>query len=233
MTRDEALKKIKKCLALAKSANANEAATALRQAQALMAAHRVTDRDLSLIDVREVRVQATSPASNAWEIHLTQMISAAFGCETYDSLVGRYNGAGNYIRQRFCVFVGIDSDPTIAGYAFEVLSRQCARDRLAHIRKQPRNCKPMTKTARGDAFASAWVLAVRAVVEDFTRPERDEQLLLAYMAEKHPDLEPGKTRDTTKGRRINDGHFMAGFDAGRKAELSRGVGAFAPKGLLV
>ena len=36
MNRDDALKKIKKCLALSRSANEHEAAAALRQAQALM-----------------------------------------------------------------------------------------------------------------------------------------------------------------------------------------------------
>ena len=35
MNRDDALKKIKKCLALSRSANEHEAAAALRQAQAL------------------------------------------------------------------------------------------------------------------------------------------------------------------------------------------------------
>lgn len=232
MNRDQALSKIKKCLALAKSANPNEAATALRQAQALMAAHSLTERDMSMVDVQEARVRATSAASNVWEVWLADVVAEAFGCEHYAQLSRRLNAAFNYIRERHCVFVGIDSAPTVAAYAFEVLSRQCARDRLAHIRKQPRNCKPITKTARGDDFAKAWVCAVESLVEKFASPERDEALLLAYMEAKHPNLTSIKPRDTTKRRRIPDGHAQAGYQAGKKAELNRGVGAFAPQGLL-
>ncbi|MGJ7611805.1 MULTISPECIES: DUF2786 domain-containing protein [unclassified Variovorax] len=232
MNRDQALSKIKKCLALAKSGNANEAATALRQAQALMTAHSLTERDMSMVDVQEVSVKATSPALNVWEVKLAVLVAEAFGCEQYGQFTSRLNAAFNYIRERHCVFVGIDSAPTVAAYAFEVLSRQCARDRLAHIRKQPRNCKPITKTARGDEFARAWVFAVSSLVEKFANPERDEALLLAYMEDRHPDLRTIKPRDTTKRRRIDSGHSLAGFEAGKKAQLNRGVGAFAPKGLL-
>ena len=43
---ERVIRKIKHCLALAQSANENEAATALRQAQALMREHRLTDMDV-------------------------------------------------------------------------------------------------------------------------------------------------------------------------------------------
>lgn len=42
---ERAIRKIKHCLALAQSANENEAATALRQAQALMREYRLTEMD--------------------------------------------------------------------------------------------------------------------------------------------------------------------------------------------
>ena len=58
MTRDEALDKIKKCLALAASPEAHEAAAALRQAQKLMAQFGLTETDVTLADVGEVRQQA-------------------------------------------------------------------------------------------------------------------------------------------------------------------------------
>ena len=44
---EKILDKIKKCLALASSANEHEAAAALRQAQKLMQAHGLTDQDVA------------------------------------------------------------------------------------------------------------------------------------------------------------------------------------------
>ncbi len=70
MNRDDALKKIKKCLALSRSANEHEAAAALRQAQALMREHGLREKDVSLADVAEVKVKACSTAANAWELRL-------------------------------------------------------------------------------------------------------------------------------------------------------------------
>ena len=232
MTRDEALKKIKKCLALGRSASEHEAAAAVRQAQKLMEQFGLREQDVSLSDVTEVRVKACSTAANVWELCLVNMIADAFGCEQFASLRGQYNAAGNYIRTRHYVFVGLDASPTVAGYAYEVLARQCAKARLAHIAKQPRNCKAITKTARGDAFAKGWVMAAQELVERFAQPARNQTLLLTYMEVHHPDLTSAKPRDTSKARKTDLGHFAAGMDAGVRAELHRGVGGVPARELL-
>lgn len=230
MNRDQALAKIKKCLALGKSANPNEAATAMRQSQKLMAEHQISDRELSLLDVIEVRVKACSTAINLWESHLALMIADAFGCETFSTLTEKYNQSFVLVRERCYVFVGCESAPTVSGYAFEVLSRQCAKARWAHIQKQPKNCKPITKTARGDEFAKGWVWSVTALIDTFANPERNEQLLVAYLDEKYPAMNKSKARDSSKGRK-QAGHQFAGYEAGKNAELNRGVGALQ-QGLL-
>ncbi len=232
MTPEDALKKIKKCLALGRSASEHEAAAAMRQAQKLMQQFNLREQDVSIADVSEVRVKASSTAANAWELSLVAMIADAFGCMTFGNLTGKYNDSGNYIRARHWVFVGIDSAPTVAGYACEVLVRQCAKARLAHIAKQPKNCKTITKTARGDAFARGWVWAVQSLVERFAQPEADKLLLETYIERKHGSLVEGKARDTTKGRKIADGHVMAGYRAGEHAQLNRGVGGLQERGLL-
>lgn len=232
MNRDDALKKIKKCLALGRSANEHEAAAALRQAQKLMEQFDLREQDVSLADVHEVKVKACSTAANVWELHLVNVITDAFGCETFGQLQGRYNDAGNFVRTRHWVFVGIDSAPTVAGYACEVLLRQCANARRAHIAKQPKNCKPITKTARGDAFAMGWVAAASKLVERFTQPEADKALLLAYIEQQHGELKNGKARNTAQGRKTDWGHFSAGHSAGRGAQLHHGVGGMPAQGLL-
>lgn len=232
MNRDDALKKIKKCLALGRSAEPHEAAAAMRQAQKLMDEYRVSERELQLVDAREARAPARSPAINAWENMLVALVCDAFGCEHFSQATSRYNEAGNWERKRTHVFVGLDATPEVAAYAFDVLARQCAKARLAHIGKQPRNCKPITKTARGDAFAKGWVYGASEKVHAFSQPEETKALLLTYLQEKHPELKKVKPRDTTSKRRQDYGHVAAGVRAGSLAELNRGVGGVEPRGLL-
>lgn len=232
MTRDEALKKIQKCMALGRSAETHEAAAAMRQAQKLMAEFAVSDNDLTLINIKEARARASSVALTAWEAGLAHMVAGAFGCEQFGDRRAAFNDAGNYVVTRFYVFVGTESAPDVASYAFEVLSRQCAKARLAHIKKQPRNCKAITKTARGDEFAKGWVAAVSDLVERFAQPVQEEALLIAYMQAKHPDLKTVSTRDTTRGRKLDMGHAQAGFRAGQRAELAHGLAGAAERKLL-
>jgi len=232
MNREDALKKIKKCFALGRSASEHEAAAAMRQAQKLMEQFGLREQDIALTDVAEVKVKAYSTAANAWELRLVHMVAEAFGCETFGQLSGQYNGAGNFVRTRHWVFVGMHGAPTVAGYACEVLSRQCAKARLAHIGKQPKNCKPITKTARGDAFAMGWVLGAELLVDRFAQPEADKALLLAYIEQQHGELTKGKARDTTKTRRTDFGHFAAGHHSGQGAQLHRGVGGMPAQEML-
>lgn len=232
MTRDQALAKIKKCLALAKSTNPHEAASAMRQAQKLMAEYSVSDHDMSLIDVNEVRAKAVSSAANAWEVRLVNLVCDAFGCENFSSVSGCYNDSGNYVRKHEYVFIGTDAAPTIAAYAYEVLSRQCAKARQEHIRKQPKNCKPITKTTRGDEFAKGWVYGVRKLVERFATGDRDKPMLISYLQAKYPDLGKGTVRDTGAARKTAYGHNLAGMTAAQAAQLNRGVGGLAEQALL-
>lgn len=232
MNRDDALKKIRKCLALGRSAETHEAAAAMRQAQKLMAEFSVSDRELSMIDVAEARVKASSAALNQWESALSHIVAGAFGCEVFSEVSGSYDSAGNWQRRRTYVFVGLEAAPTVAGYAFEVLDRQCVKARLQHIAKQPKRCKPITKTVRGDTFASGWVAAVADLVERFAQPERNEVLLLAYLEAKHPGLKKAKARDAGKGRRTDYGHRLAGYMAGQSAELHRGMAGAEERRLL-
>lgn len=78
MTRDEALQKVKKCLALAASSEQHEAAAALRQAQKLMAAFGLSEVDVSLADVSECQQKAPSAPLVRWEAALAHAIAEAF-----------------------------------------------------------------------------------------------------------------------------------------------------------
>jgi hypothetical protein len=71
------LGKIKKCLALSASDNPNEAATAMRQAHALMEKHGVTAEGIVMGDIGEAKIKSRTMARNKpeqWEAHLASTV---------------------------------------------------------------------------------------------------------------------------------------------------------------
>ena len=77
MDKNKAIEKIKKCLALAKSANENEAAIALRQAQALMREFQI---DPDLLDIAEASCDSKATKTpQAWEASLVLLIASRSG----------------------------------------------------------------------------------------------------------------------------------------------------------
>ena len=232
MTRDEALDKIKKCLALAASPEAHEAAAALRQAQKLMAQFGLTEADVTLADVSEVRQLAQNAPLVAWEAMLAGLVASAFGCDHYTSLRPQL-GVGLKVRnRRHFVFVGVGPAAEIAGYAFDLLSRQCARDRRRHIALQPKTCKPKTKVARGDLYAEGWLAGIRDKLDRFAGGERDTALIAQYMGQRHPGMQSADVKDRTKGKNVRANDWHDGRDAGRRADLSHGVAGRGAQPLL-
>lgn len=226
MDRKAAIEKIKKCLARAASDNPNEAATAMRQAQALMREHSVDQEGIQLASVCEVDMRAKLMPIVQWETNLASMVAQAFGCEVitvnkYGLEAGLFDPAR---RLRYWRIVGVDAAPEIAGYTLEVLGGQCARARLTHVRKQSRNCKPMTKAARGDAFALGWVRGVRDLVDRFASGDRDEALIAAYLAKNYPDLVAARVQRRDVGRNVKDDAFHW-RRAAESATLHHGVGS--------
>lgn len=223
MTRNEALEKVKKCLALASSPEPHEAAAALRQAQKLMAQFGLTEIDVSLSDVSEFAQAAQNTPLVKWEAMLAVMIAEAFGCDQYTSTRPQLMTGLKVRYQRRFVFIGVGPAPEIAGYAFDLLARQCAKDRRAHMGQQHKNCKPKTRVARGDLYAEGWIAGVRDKVERFAGTERDAELIDQYMRERHPDMKSANVRDRTKGKNVSHTDWQHGVKAGRNAELNRGL----------
>jgi len=232
MTRDEALKKIKKCLALAKSQNPHEAAAAMRQAQKLMAEHSLDEQAVSMADVSESKVSAVSQAHVKWESALFAIVAEAFGCQRYIEIGSRMLPNGRWVKHRRIVFIGVGAAAEVASYAYEVLSRQCAKARADHISKQPGSCKRITKTARGDQFALGWAYGVRGLLDKFANGDVNDKLLESYMETKHPDMTTVKPVDRSVGRNVRDNDLENGFASGKQAQLQRGVGGMAQQGLL-
>lgn len=122
--RDRKLEKIRKCLRMSKSANANEAGTALRHAQALM-------RELGIEDEAEVGMEPTSG-----EVIITK--EAFGGCRYLNQLVGliiatfgvdaTYEAGNGISRRRANVrYIGPRSRVMMAVYAHRVIDRAIAK----------------------------------------------------------------------------------------------------------
>lgn len=232
MKLEDALRKIKKCLALArdKAADPTVAAAALRQAQALMAEYQVSQDDARLTDVTIERCSVRTKTHPQWESYLARAVAQAFGCDFIWTREGRWLGH-RHICETGVVFVGIGAAPQIAGYAWDVLSRQCAKARLAHIRSQPARCKPITLTARGDEFAAGWVVAATVALQKFAGTDADWLLISNFMKATWPNSREVSPSDRTKGRNVSTNDFHRGFVEGRNAQIKHGVGA-ASQGLL-
>lgn len=186
MDKEKALDKIKKCLALSRSANEYEAAQALKHAQALMAQYGVSESDVALADVSECEKKAPKTVPE-WHWRLVHLCGRAFGCERWHAT--DFSG-GSF------VFCGIGGRPELAAYAYEVLLRQLKAARRQYIKTALFYMLPgRLKTARADRFCDGWVSKVKSVVQDFARTDAETELLERYISKKYGEFAPAKTRD--------------------------------------
>lgn len=214
MDRDDAIRRIKKCLALAKSQNANEAATALRQAHKLMEEWNVEQGFIDCMDVTKESLDSGARRyPPIWKCRLARVVADAFDCEV---IVQRTVFSTDF------AFIGASLSPKLSTYAYDVLGRQLTRARSAHVAGLKR-CKLATKRRRGDAFANAWISAVNEKVSAFAgADEVTAQAVRAYMDCYHPNLERREQR-AKKYHARDEKSLSAGYREGRKAELNHGV----------
>lgn len=240
MTRNDALKRIRKCLALATSNEPHEAAAALRQAQALMDKFDITDAEASLSDITEASCRSSGKKTiPLWEAALAKAVGESFGCRVLHSSGGPLkrsyvrpimSSQPDYYRTIYgngsLYFVGVQARAEIACYAFEALRRQLRKARAAY-RQQTGGSGP-----RLDAFVIGWVLAVQkkidAVASSTEHLSRaDDAIKSRYGSPK--DAKLGKDRSgVVSGDREHMHDAQMGALHGREAELNTAVG-FAQK----
>ncbi|HGL5374104.1 TPA: DUF2786 domain-containing protein [Citrobacter farmeri] len=214
------LQKIKKLLNLARrSTNANEAANAMNQAQALMRQHGITATDVDLLEINEEG--SKSAPSHAQKMpkymaNLAEVICRAFGVQCYHQYYS--------IDRRQVVFYGPNERPTIAAYAFDVLSRQMVKARREYIAGLRKNIKTSTKTGRADKFCEGWVIGVYQVIDDFAVTDTEQTLIAAYHRKLVQDtgLESSESREA-KAVRGHDDAQTAGYLAGKNASIHHAV----------
>ena len=214
MSNEKILDKIKKCMALANSSDGNEAATALRQAQALMKKHGISSDEVRLSDVETAKAKAgKSQTPPRYHQMLVQLISTAFTVKPiYHS---GYDGVD-------IEFIGFDSQPEIAAYCYEVLYRQLLKDRTSYQKTLGR-FKRANKIRKADLFAESWVFGVSTKVATFAMTDEQSEMISEYITKRGDNLTKMAGRKH-KVKREDDGAIYLGSQAGRSADLFHGTG---------
>ncbi|POB00136.1 hypothetical protein C2134_02795 [Chromobacterium sinusclupearum] len=214
MDKKSAISKIRKCLALSKSANEHEAATALKQARVLMNKFGVTDSDIQIAEIKEIHAKASAKRRPAdYESGLAMAMAEAFGCEIL--FFPSRTSQGQW------TFVGEEVSAEIAKYAFTVLLRQLKSQRLRFIEEQCRYLRRASKTRRADLFCDGWVRMVYQTAKQIA-PERKSDALGAYMRKQYSDIEELAGRDRNEGRDFSSqdhAAYRAGREAGERVKL--------------
>ncbi|WP_306602511.1 DUF2786 domain-containing protein [Azonexus sp.] len=222
MDKRKAIEKIKKCLALSKSANEHEAAAALRHAQKLMAEFKVADLDIEASRASDAKAKSgVTSTPPLWENLLASVVAESFACRLVFA-------PGWSSRRAEWLFIGCGASPEIAQYAFLVLSRQLRAARAEYIQKTLRRCKTSTKTRRADMFCEGWVRAATALLPALSCSESETRSISAFVAAEYGELAKLEARDRNDGRNLRDHEHRDrwnGHSAGRDAQLNRGVGA--------
>ena len=213
--KQKVMDKVRKCLALSKSATGNEAAVALRQAQALMAKHGLTDEHVELSQV----VSATAKAG--WGISAPQyMVSLVNLVERVFGVIAVFQGWGS--RTHAIEYFGIGCQPEIAAYVSDVLRRQLRQDREQYM-KTLKRLKRANKSRMADLYAESWVYAAAETVGSFTQSNETRALIRRGMKQNLGSLDKAAVR----AREYQDRDYRAahaGMRDGRNVRLHQATG---------
>lgn len=215
------IERIKKCLALAKSSNPNEAVTALRQAQALMQRCGLTAADIGMAGITEAARLLSATKLPAWHHWMIRIVADAFGCDTM--IETRWSGG----KHSHIKFIGTAARTEIAAYTYTVLCRHIRAARAAFIAKLPGRCKPRTKTLRADSYCDGFVAAVAAKVSALALEAEETQALADYIAKHYPTATAATaarsgSKDQTARSKQPD-YSGQGYHDGSKVALHRAM----------
>ena len=233
MNKKTVIEKIKKCLALSKSANQHEAAAALRQAMAFMEKYKIDADDPELLGIAEVSILGSgSQKPTVFEAVLANSIAKMMGCKAILSGDIKITKDLYFKKVATWTFIGFDPAPEIASYAFDVLFRQLKKARSVFISENLKRVQiKANKVKRADLFCEGWVLEATKLVSDLN-PDKDKMdQIQAYVQQKHKvrNSEPtdrNKKTNTNTGRAQND--LYAGRQAGKSAKLNNAMNGGAP-----
>jgi len=216
--KERILGKIKKCMALGRSANEHEAAAAMRQARKLMEKHGLTESHVGLAEFGEKGVKVGYRRFPNWLLSLSTVVGMAFQCSSYTSW-------------KSVDFVGRQENSVVAGYCLEVLLRQIRKARKEYLASLPKTGRSAAHLKRclGDAYCEGWVAAVARKVEEFASPltEQEESQHNKYLAEvkgcQVNESRKGQRKSAAESSDIAMTAAAMGYRAGKDVQLHHGM----------
>jgi len=179
MDRHKIIDKIHKCLRLSESGNANEAASALRQAQGMMRKYGICQTDLQLANVQEA--SATSGGyynPPYWAVALSELVAQAFDCRAY---ISRREDQHPQFR-----FIGVEYAAQVAAYTFTILYRQLRRARRDYMQALALEDTQEARR-RGNVFAQAWLFHIARVVAEYAGSAANRVAVDDYVQKEYGD----------------------------------------------
>ncbi len=233
MNKKTVIEKIKKCLALSKSANQHEAAAALRQAMAFMEKYKIDADDPELLGIAEASILGSgSQKPTVFEAVLANAIAQMMGCKVILSGDIKITKDLSFKKVAAWKFIGFDPAPEIASYAFDVLFRQLKKARSVFISENLKRVQiKANKVKRADLFCEGWVIEATKLVSDLNPDKEKMEQIQAYVQQKHnvrnsKPTDRNKKTNTNTDRAQNDLH--AGRQAGKSAKLNNAMNGGAP-----
>lgn len=170
MDKNKIIDKIKKCMALGNSSNANEAAAALRQAQKMMNMHGLSEDDIEGSNYKNDTVECPIQANKKTPVHLTKFVAIimrAFQVKAVVETNVRVSDASYRIR-----YFGPNHRVTMALYAHVVIFRA-----MEAAWKEQLKADPSWKGVRGArlSFMVGWLNKISEKVDAIGWPEGEEE----------------------------------------------------------
>ena len=179
MQKQKIIDKIHKCLRLSESGNPNEAASALRQAQAMMRKYNISEEDVHSHEIREAIANSGGYFNPPyWAVALSELIAQAFECRAY---ISRREEQRPVFR-----FIGLDYSAGVAAYSFTVLFRQLRRSRREYMNNLGIDDKS-ERLRQGNVFAQAWLFRIARTVAEFVAGPDHGEAIEAYVKEHYGD----------------------------------------------
>ena len=214
-SRQKALERIKKCLALSESTNPHEAEAALRQAHKLMEKYQLEHSDIDASRAEEFVLQIGSAKRHPapWVRMLSSTVAESLSCICF--IRSGYRGQA-------LIFIGEQGSGELAAYAYDVLSRQLQQSKKRYQDELP-SCGSSYKRKMGTLYAEGWIQAVRSRVNNFAEmSERTASAINAFTQANYPDVRPIKA----KRRKVTREEWLAheaGKEEGGRVSLHRPV----------
>lgn len=211
--------RLKKLLALSRSANEHEAAAAMSKAQELMRELAISEDDLELTDYAAIEADAflVRPGFKipVYVSMLRALITKAFGC------------TGVWDEQRIkykLTWLGQKSKADVSAYSWEVLARLLKTKRTQYKFTALLGAHtPGKREALADTYCEGWVAGVSNNIIAEHLSDKEQRLLSLFLKQKFPHTEDMKKRGTgLTGSEVNTA-YAAGIKEGRKTHLHAGV----------